>query len=196
VALTVDDGPDPAATPFILDVLDDLGWRATFFCLGSQVDRSPGLARELVDRGHEVGVHGYRHVSHLRRPGPWAIRDATRAVERIADVTGVCPRWFRPPYGAVSASSLTAAEATGLQLVLWTSWGLDWKDGSTGATVTANVARTMRAGATVLLHDSDLTSTPQSWRSTLSALPLLAHKWDELGLSVGTLGEHGVESRR
>ncbi|HEX4863062.1 MAG TPA: polysaccharide deacetylase family protein, partial [Acidimicrobiales bacterium] len=63
VALTFDDGPDPVSTPPILDELERLGWKATFFCLGSQVRRSPGLARELADRGHEVAVHGDNHTS-------------------------------------------------------------------------------------------------------------------------------------
>lgn len=192
VALTFDDGPDPASTPQILDTLDELGWRATFFCLGTQVDRAPALTRELVSRGHELGVHGYRHTSHLRRPAPWAIRDVLAARDRISDVSGIEPRWFRPPYGAVSASSLAAARASALQLVLWTSWGLDWQDSATAETVVAHVTRTWVPGATVLLHDSDITSAPGSWQSTVSALPRLAERWREQGLVVGPLGEHCV----
>jgi peptidoglycan/xylan/chitin deacetylase (PgdA/CDA1 family) len=192
VALTFDDGPDPASTPWILDTLDQLGWRATFFCLGIQVDRAPGLTRELVSRGHELGVHGYRHTSHLRRPAPWAIRDVLAARDRIAAVAGVEPRWFRPPYGAVSASSLAASRASGMQLVLWTSWGLDWEESATPESVVANVNRTWVPGATVLLHDSDVTSAPGSWRSTVSALPRLAAHWQQQGLTVGPLGEHCI----
>src|SRR4029077_10585409 len=61
VALTFDDGPDPVSTPPLLDALEALGWNATFFCLGSQVRRSPGLTKELVSRGHELAVHGDSH---------------------------------------------------------------------------------------------------------------------------------------
>jgi peptidoglycan-N-acetylglucosamine deacetylase len=192
VALTFDDGPDPIATPPILEALESLGWRATFFCLGSQARRSPGLVRELVARGHEVGVHGDFHTSHLRRPSTWTVPDLQRARDTINDLTGVAPRWFRPPYGAVAASTLVAAHRSGLQLVLWTSWGIDWKPDATGATVAANVLRTLRPGATVLLHDSDILSAPGSWQATLAALPLLAAAWGEAGLTVGPLREHGV----
>jgi peptidoglycan-N-acetylglucosamine deacetylase len=192
IALTFDDGPDPIATPPILDALESVGWRATFFCLGSQARRSPGLVRELIDRGHEVGVHGDAHTSHLRRPSSWTVPDVRRARDTINDLTGATARWFRPPYGAVSASTLVAAKRSRLQLVLWTSWGVDWKTGSTGATVAGNVQRTLRPGATVLLHDSDLTSAPGSWRATLAALPILAAAWNEAGLTVGPLGDHGV----
>lgn len=192
VALTFDDGPDPVATPPILDALDSLGWRATFFCLGSQVRRSPGLARELVGRGHEIGVHGDTHVSHLRRPLTSTVPDVIRARDTIAEVTGNAPRWFRPPYGAVSSSTLVAARRARLQLVLWTTWGRDWKPRATGRTVAADVRRTHVPGATVLLHDSDITSAPGAWRSALAALPLLAEQWASMGLNVGTLAEHGV----
>jgi peptidoglycan-N-acetylglucosamine deacetylase len=192
VAVTFDDGPDPKATPPILDALEALGWRATFFCLGSQVRRSPDLTRELVRRGHEVAVHGDSHRSHLHRPFTSTVPDLLRARDTIEEVTGVAVRWFRPPYGAVSSATLVAAWKSGLQMVLWTTWGLDWQPRATGRTVAANVARTFRPGATVLLHDSDITSIPGTWRSALSALPILSRQWAAAGLTVGTLGEHGV----
>ena len=192
VALTFDDGPDPRSTPPIVDALDALGWHATFFCLGSQVRRSPALTQELVQRGHEVAVHGDSHRSHLRRPLYSVGPDVIRARDLLEDVTGTSVRWLRPPYGAVSSATLLAARRSGLQLVLWTTWGLDWRPNATGRSVAANVDRTFRPGATVLLHDSDITSTPGSWRSTLAALPMLAERWAAAGLKVGTLGEHGV----
>jgi peptidoglycan/xylan/chitin deacetylase (PgdA/CDA1 family) len=196
VAVTFDDGPDPVATPAVLQALDRLGWHATFFCLGNQVRRSPGLTKELVSRGHEVAVHGDTHGSHLRRPVTSTVPDVIRARDTIEAVGGAPVRWFRPPYGAVSSATLVAARRSGLQLVLWTTWGLDWQRRATGPTVAANIERTYCPGATVLLHDSDITSTPGSWRATIAALPLLAEMWAAAGLQVGTLGEHGVAARR
>ena len=190
VALTFDDGPDPVSTPVILDTLDAFGWRATFFCLGSQARLAPHLIRELVDRGHEIGVHGDSHRSHLLRPGPAVTRDVRAARKTLEDLSGRPVEWFRPPYGGVSAASLVAARRTGLRLVLWTTWGLDWKADATGTTVAAHVRRTFVPGATVLLHDSDVTSTPDSWKATVEALPLLAGEWHQRGYEVGPLGEH------
>jgi hypothetical protein len=80
--------------------------------------------------------------------------------------------------------------------VLWTTWGKDWRSGGTGWTVAAEVERTFWPGATVLLHDSDVTSSPGAWRSTLAALPILAETWTRAGLRVGPLRDHGIGPSR
>jgi peptidoglycan/xylan/chitin deacetylase (PgdA/CDA1 family) len=196
VALTFDDGPDPRSTPAILDSLDRLGWRATFFLLGSMVRRCPTLATEVAGRGHEVGVHGNGHVSHLRRT-PAAIRDdVERGRDVVAEVTGKAPAWFRPPYGTLSGGSLAAARRLGLRPVLWTTWGRDWQEDATSGSIVSNVATGLRPGATVLLHDSDCTSAPGSWRATLGALPGLADLFARRGLLIGPLAEHGIRPWR
>jgi peptidoglycan-N-acetylglucosamine deacetylase len=187
VALTFDDGPDPAGTPAVLDALAGLGWRATFFLLASQVRRHPDMARRIVDAGHEVAVHGTIHRNHLVRTPMGIRRDLRVATREVAEVTGVRARWFRPPYGVISAGTVWAARNVGLTPVLWTAWGKDWRAGPPGD-VAAEVMSTLRDGGTVLLHDSDCTSRPGSWRSTVAALPLLAAGLGDL--EVRTLGDH------
>jgi peptidoglycan-N-acetylglucosamine deacetylase len=196
VALTFDDGPDPASTPAILDVLDRFSWKATFFLLGSQVRRAGGLTAELVARGHEIGVHGDEHRNHLGRTARWVLRDLEVARATIAEASGMEPYWFRPPYGAIAASSLLGARRTQLRTVLWTCWGQDWRADATAQSVVGYVESARRPGATVLLHDSDVTSAPGSWRSTLAALPYLAERWQSEGLQVGTLSDHGIRPVR
>jgi peptidoglycan-N-acetylglucosamine deacetylase len=195
VALTFDDGPDPASTPAFLDTLERLGWSATFFLLGRQVRRAGSLTQEIVARGHEVGVHGDEHISHLRRPSSWTTRDVLAAKEAISEAAGVVPTWFRPPYGAIAASTLVAAHRAGLRTVLWTCWGKDWRGDATPGSITQSIETARRPGATVLLHDSDVTSAPGSWRAALGSLPVLAERWQAEGLQVGPLGEHGIAAR-
>jgi peptidoglycan/xylan/chitin deacetylase (PgdA/CDA1 family) len=195
VALTFDDGPDPQSTPAILDALDRLGWRATFFVLGSMVRRSPTVAAQVAARGHELGVHGEGHVSHMRRSPAAIHRDLTRGRDAIVEATGRRPLWFRPPYGTLSGGSLAAARLLGLRTVLWTTWGRDWREEATAQTIAADVAGGLRPGATVLLHDSDCTSAPGSWRAPLEALPRLGQVFADRGLCVGPLSEHGIPGR-
>ena len=109
VALTFDDGPDPESTPLFTRLLAEHEVRATFFLLGSMVERAPWLAAELASAGHEIGVHGFDH-RYLTARGPRATRsDLTRATELIANVTGTRPRLFRPPYGVLTGPALVTA---------------------------------------------------------------------------------------
>jgi peptidoglycan/xylan/chitin deacetylase (PgdA/CDA1 family) len=120
---------------------------------------------------------------------------ARRAHATVTDATGVEPRWFRPPFGISSYSSLRAARGLGMTTVLWTTWGRDWRREATPASVVADVTRRYVDGGTVLLHDSDCTSYPRSWQSALGALPRLADEFAARGLEVGTVGAHGVGVR-
>jgi peptidoglycan/xylan/chitin deacetylase (PgdA/CDA1 family) len=196
VALTFDDGPDPAATPLFLELLADRGVRATFFLLGSQVSKTPRLAADIADGGHEIGVHGWRH-RYLPLRGPIATYDdLASAKEIIAATTGVDPWLFRPPYGVLSTAALISARRLGLTPVLWGCWGRVWVAGSTAETVHDTLSGGLAGGATVLLHDSAATSPPGSWQAALGALPKLLDECDRRGLRVGPLGEHGPHWRR
>jgi len=192
VALTFDDGPDPASTPAFLDALDDRGWKATFFMLGSMVRRAPELAAQVVSAGHEVAVHGDQHRNHLWRSPRDVATDLDRATASIVEATGRQPTWFRPPYGGLSTGSLVAARRLGLRTVLWTTWGRDWRAEATPASVAADVGSHLRPGGTVLLHDSDCTSAPGAWRSALGSLPALAELFAAQGLQPGPLSAHHV----
>ncbi|MFI9802831.1 polysaccharide deacetylase family protein [Streptomyces sp. NPDC052301] len=191
VALTFDDGPDPAATPLFLDALDRLEVRATFFVLGENAVRHPALLRETVRRGHELAVHGWTH-DRPWRPAPG--RDAeevARTVRALHDLCGHRPHWYRPPYGILTSGRWLAARRAGLRTVLWSAWGRDWTPDATPASVRARVAADLRGGGTVLLHDSDRYAAPGCWRSALGALPALVTGCRESGLTVGPLREHG-----
>jgi peptidoglycan-N-acetylglucosamine deacetylase len=196
VALTFDDGPDPGSTPEFCRVLDEHRVRATFFLLGSMVERAPGLAAELAAAGHEIGVHGFDHRYLPARP-PGAVRsDLSRATDVISQATGTRPRLFRPPYGVLSGPALVAARKLGLTPVLWGAWGREWTPGATPESVFATLAADLDGGVTVLLHDSGCTSPPGSWQAGLGALPLLLAECARQGLRVGPVGEHGLLTGR
>ncbi|MEY9946853.1 polysaccharide deacetylase family protein [Kitasatospora sp. GAS1066B] len=194
VALTFDDGPDPASTPRFLRVLDRAGIRATFFMLGQMVVQQPALAKEMVAAGHEVAVHGYRHRLLVTRT-PGAVRDdIARARDVIADLTGSQPRWYRPPYGVLTISAVATATELGLVPVLWSSWGRDWSARATPGSVHRSVIRSLDGGGTVLLHDSDCTSDPGAWLSALGALPYIIDNCRTRGLRIGPLRDHNCRS--
>jgi peptidoglycan/xylan/chitin deacetylase (PgdA/CDA1 family) len=173
IAITFDDGPHPEGTPAVLDVLERAGVRATFFLVGEQVERSPGVAREVAAAGHEIAVHGYRHVLLLRR-SPGSLRDDyARAADVIASATGAEPLVYRPPYGVFSAPSLAIVRRVGWRPLLWSRWGRDWSARATPEAIVARAARDLSGGDVVLLHDADHYSSADSWRRTVSALPAI-----------------------
>ena len=192
VALTFDDGPDPASTPLFLDALGEAGVSATFFLLGGMVQRAPWLARRLVEAGHEVALHGWAHRAHLAVSPAQTLRDLRQGADAVAEAAGVTPRWYRPPYGVATAATFSACRRLGLRPVLWSAWGRDWTSRATPESVFHTVARDLRGGGTVLLHDSDCTSKPESWRATLGALPLLLAHCAEQGWEVGPLAAHAL----
>lgn len=190
VALTFDDGPDAESTTRFLDELNRLDVHATFFLLGMQLERNSDVAKRMIADGHEVAVHGWAHRPHLLRT-PWGVlADLERACELVATVTGEPPRFWRPPNGIVTGGGLAAARRLGLQPVLWTADGQDWRADATGASVTARITKHLTAGGTILLHDSDITSAPGSWRSALAALPALVTHCRERGWWLGPLRDH------
>jgi peptidoglycan/xylan/chitin deacetylase (PgdA/CDA1 family) len=192
VALTFDDGPDPAWTPAFLEVLATWEVRATFFMLGSMAAREPGLAAAVTAAGHEVAVHGWAHRYTVLR-GPGAVRDdLARATDAVAEAAGARPRFYRPPYGVLSAGALAASRRLGLTPVLWSCWGREWTPGATPRSVAATLGRNLGGGATVLLHDSDCTSPPGSAAAALGALPLLLEECAVRRLVVGPVAEHGL----
>lgn len=186
VALTFDDGPDPSMTPLVLDRLDQLGLRATFFCLGERADAHPHLVAEIVQRGHGVGCHGFRHEHHLARSPRWVDADLAAGIAALGRATAAWPRWYRPPYGQSSGATLAAARRHGVELVLWSAWGREWAV-ARASDVVACVRPGLVGGAIVLLHDSDATSPPGSAARALEALGPIADELHGRGLSAVTL---------
>jgi peptidoglycan/xylan/chitin deacetylase (PgdA/CDA1 family) len=188
VALTFDDGPHAAGTAAVLEVLRRRGTSATFFLVGEQVRRDPGLAREIVAAGHAVGLHGHRHRNLLRLTPAQVREDVRCGHAAIADVTGRAPRHYRPPYGALSATGLARARREGWETVLWSRWGRDWRAAATPQSVTADlVGHGLRGGDILLLHDADHYAAPGSWHATAAALPRVLDAIEQAGLRCATL---------
>jgi peptidoglycan/xylan/chitin deacetylase (PgdA/CDA1 family) len=173
VAITFDDGPHPEGTPAILEILAAAGASATFFVIGEQVQRRPQLARRILAEGHALALHGHRHRLQLRLTGAQLASDLQRGAAAIEAATGTAVRHHRPPYGIYSAGGLRAAREQGLQPLLWSSWGKDWRKLTTPERIAARVRRALTPGGVILLHDADFYSARRSHERTAQALPLI-----------------------
>lgn len=188
VALTFDDGPHPEGTADVLSILAAHDARATFFLVGEQVRRRPSLAREIADAGHGIGLHGETHRCELRLTPAALADDRARGLEAIHAATGVLPTIHRPPYGAGSGPGIVLARRAGLETVLWSRWGRDWRAAATAESVVDDVTRRgPLEREIVLLHDADHYAAPESFRSTVGALPRILERCAEQGLTTVTL---------
>ena len=150
VALTFDDGPQPGCTDRVLDVLARLGVPATFFCVGRNAERSPGLLRRIAAEGHAVGSHSLTHP-HPRDLDPRQVRREYAAGRTaVEQVLGAAVPLFRPPHGHLSLR--TAGTLRRCRPLLWSVDPLDWRPGARRAHV-EQVAGGAGPGDVVLLHD-------------------------------------------
>lgn len=186
--LTFDDGPDEDATPAVLDALDYAGARATFFLLGTQVVAHPKIAQEIVDRGHEVGLHGNEHLRHDRIDPDQSREDITLGFATIEETLSVRCRWYRPPYGKMSPEALATSRALGMTTVYWSAWGLDWEEVGPGRIAEVTGGK-LHDGAIVLLHDSARYAHRRSAQPTAQAIPAIADHARVMGLSLVTVGD-------
>ena len=186
--LTFDDGPDPDATPAVLDALDASGARATFFLLGEQLMKHIRLGREIADRGHEIALHGFGHTHHDELRDQAARDDLARGLGTVEVACGRRPRFYRPPYGFFSEASYAACADLELEPVYWSAWGSDWETIAPDR-IAELVLRDLDEGAIVLLHDSPRYAHRPSAQPTAEAIPLIAAAAADRGLELVPLGE-------
>ena len=189
VSITFDDGPNPVATPRILDVLRDKGVSASFFVLGRHAERWPELVRRMAAEGHQLGNHGYWHRK-LHRRSPAYVRDdlgrGTAAIELASG--GVRPRVFRAPHGFRNPWVTPIAASLGQRTIGW-SLGV-WDSARPGA---GEIARRALAGlharSILLLHDGDGYDPDGDRLQTAEALPAIIDGLRARGLTFTTLPE-------
>lgn len=149
VALTFDDGPNPEHTRGVLDILDKHSIRGTFFVLGSNIERNPAVFRDIVDAGHEIGIHGYTHTHD-------DLSAQTRRTLEIVSRFGVTSTLFRPPHGILEASTGLWMLRHGISVVFWS---VDARDSLRHERKTAADSHDsfdrIGAGDIVLLHDDN-----------------------------------------
>jgi peptidoglycan/xylan/chitin deacetylase (PgdA/CDA1 family) len=189
LALTFDDGPNPAWTPKLLEVLDRHQVRATFFCIGRFVEKEPALARAVAARGHEVANHTQTHpyLLFLDKEG---VRREILECEASLEKAGVPnkSRLFRPPYGARRPQTLRTARQLGLTPVSWTITCYDWKP-TRAETVQWHALRQVKGGDVLLFHDGGHIDLGADRSHTVVAVNALVPKLKAQGYEFVTIGD-------
>jgi peptidoglycan-N-acetylglucosamine deacetylase len=169
VALTIDDGPHSRVTPEILAVLKEKQVRATFFVLGVNVEKSPGILAQEVAAGHEIGTHTYSHPS-LSKLSPQKILEEFDKADNVILPIAPKPTLFRPPGGLYNSQVLEAAHQRGYTVILWSIDPRDWNC-PPSEKIVDYVFSEVKPGSIVLLHDGQYPlPTPKALSAIIDGL--------------------------
>lgn len=199
LAITFDDGPNPALTPQLLDLLDKHNAHATFFLIGKYVRECPEIVRETVARGHVIANHTDTHPN-LFWLSPGAIRaELLRCQEAIGKVAGSSPKWFRPPYGFRNLWVVKTAAELSMRTVMWTLIPGDWKPRPVeklignlqpiASNAQQNLPKRKATGDVLCLHDGGHRALNADRTKTLQALEHWLPRWRDAGLEFVTIEE-------
>lgn len=192
LALTFDDGPNPAVTPRLLELLERHSVRATFFLIGRFAEACPGLVQEIAARGHALGNHTHTHGSLIFQSRARIREELARCQDAITAASRAAPpRWMRPPYGFRSPLLDGEVHRAGLRgVVMWSVLCHDWKP-QPPERVIGKLARVGAAGRArgdiVLLHDGDHRKLGGDRRHVVGALEHWLPRWRDAGLEFVTM---------
>ena len=183
VYLTFDDGPHPTATPFVLDQLKAAGAKASFFCIGKNVQLHPEIYQRILDEGHAVGNHTQEHLNGWKTENRRYLNDVKAAQQHISSTL------FRPPYGRVTrfqAKHIRQLLGPGSRIIMWDVLSADFDKNLTGQQCLENVLRYTKPGSVIVMHDSQ-----KAWNRLHYALPRMLTFFAEKGYEMRALSRSG-----
>jgi len=169
--LTFDDGPTPAVTEHVLDILDQYKAKATFFCLGRNVERHREVYQSIIDRGHSTGNHTYSHLKGWKSADTEYFNDIGLAGQHIRSFL------FRPPYGQIRRSQIRYLKEK-YRIVLWDVMSHDYNHRISKERSLRAVLRYAREGSIIVFHDSE-----KAWNKLQFILPRLLEYFSAKGFT-------------
>ncbi|MBU4200804.1 MAG: polysaccharide deacetylase family protein [Verrucomicrobia bacterium] len=188
VALTLDDGPNGAATERVLDILKQFRVPATFFLIGTNVTHYPEIVRRMAREGHLIGNHSFQHLRFDQITSRAMLEDIARGEEAITGVTGVKPTWFRPPFGINGVGLDEICRARGVVIAGWSGHAGDWNPQS-AVEIAEHMITQATPGDILLLHDGWETRHEVDRHNTVDAVYLILERLTREGFQFVTLPE-------
>src|SRR5271169_1580464 len=188
IALTYDDGPNDPHTLKLLDVLAKHEVRATFFMIGRYVQQRPDIARAVAQAGHVIGNHTFAHPLLTLQSAAQTRAELVDCRNALTDATGKHSNFFRPPFGGRRPATLRIARELGLETVMWNVTGYDWS-APPAAVIEKKVARQMRGGDVILLHDGGHRALGADRAQTVIATESLIRRYKDEGYEFVTVEE-------
>ncbi len=186
IALTFDDGPNDPHTLQLLDVLAKSNVRATFFMIGRYVQQRPDIARVVAQAGHVIGNHTFTHPLLIFKSEAETHAQIVDCQKALQDAVGEHSNIFRPPFGGRRPATLRIARELGLQTAMWNVTGYDW-NAPPAAVIEKKVARQIRGGDVILLHDGGHRTPNADRGQTVLATGNLIRRYKDAGYEFVTV---------
>lgn len=168
--LTFDDGPTPEITQWVLEQLDKFNAKATFFCIGRNIDRHPDIYENIINRGHSVGNHTYSHLKGWHTKNSEYFNDIELASQCINS------KLFRPPYGRAKYSQISRLKKEGYKLFMWDVLSEDYNHNISEEKCLQNVIYNTQNGSIIVFHDS-----LKAKKNLLATLPTVLKTFTQQG---------------
>ncbi|WP_298894117.1 polysaccharide deacetylase family protein [uncultured Psychroserpens sp.] len=153
--LTFDDGPTPKITDWTLNTLNDYNAKASFFCIGSNVEKYPDVFKNIIDNGHTVGNHTQHHVKGWTTKTKDYLKEVKTAQTSInAYKNSETQLLFRPPYGQIKPKQGKKLITLGYQIIMWDVLSFDWEKEISEEKCLENVMSKSKKGSIIVFHDS------------------------------------------
>ena len=149
VWLTFDDGPTPKITPFVLDTLQNFNVKATFFCLGEQIEKHPEILKRITAEGHSIGNHSYSHPNGFTTCTKKYLEDVKKCQQIIPET-----KLFRPPFGNIYPWQISKLKKE-YKIIMWDVVGWDFDKNTSKEKCFLNVVNNVGSGSIILLHDNE-----------------------------------------
>ncbi|SFZ90722.1 Peptidoglycan/xylan/chitin deacetylase, PgdA/CDA1 family [Flaviramulus basaltis] len=156
IYLTFDDGPTPEITNWILAILKPYHAKATFFCIGNNIEKHPEIFQNLLNSGHTIGNHTQNHIKGWKTKAKEYLKDVDKAEKVILsqNKTASKTNLFRPPYGRITPKQGKNLMALGYKIIMWDVLSFDWEKSITQETCLNNVVSKAKNGSIIVFHDS------------------------------------------
>ncbi|MEL1245670.1 polysaccharide deacetylase family protein [Flavobacterium sp. DGU11] len=152
VYLTFDDGPTPEVTEWVLDILKEHDIRATFFCIGNNIEKHPHIFKKIVEAGHAIGNHTFNHLNGWNTDNANYFQNIAACEKWIAGASGA--QLFRPPYGKIKKSQKKEVQKMGYRIVMWDVLSADFDQSISPEKCLDNVISNTTNGSVIIFHDS------------------------------------------
>lgn len=179
--LTFDDGPTPEITDWVLNTLGQYNAKATFFCIGKNIEQHPDIFKRIISKGHSIGNHTQNHVKGWKTSSAEyinSVKQTELAINNNTEPNHLSPLLFRPPYGRIKKDQGKQLIQLGYKIIMWDILSVDWDKSITPEKCCLNVINNSRKGSIIVFHDSIKASINMKY-----ALPKVLEHFNGLGYS-------------